>query len=146
MISNQTAARNFQSISNQINNLQTSEGSFSQNGMRKIRSKILPRKIDPPIAKKDNRGNLITGEQALKKLYLNTYVERLEHREIKTEYKEILELKNQLWKECFVVIKQKISKPWTLKDITQVSKSLKTNQARDPNEIINKLFKEGIMG
>ena len=31
MISNQTAARNFQSISNQINNLQTSEGSFSQN-------------------------------------------------------------------------------------------------------------------
>ena len=32
------------------------------------------------MAKKDNKGNLITGEQALKKLYLNTFVERLEHR------------------------------------------------------------------
>jgi hypothetical protein len=32
--------------------------------------------IEPPMAKKDSHGNLITGKSKLEKLYLETYVNR----------------------------------------------------------------------
>ena len=114
--------------------------------MWKVRSKLFPRKIDPPMAKKDVDGNLITGHEALKKLYINTYVQRLEHRKIKIEFKEIFELKNELWSERFEAIKTKISNPWTTKDLEEVTKTLKNNQTRDPNGMINEIFKKNVMG
>ena len=82
-----------------ISNLQTLNGSFSNLGMWKLKSKLLPRPRDPPMAKKDAYGNLITSKGALKKLYLDTYVHRLRNREMKSEYSDILELKTALWGE-----------------------------------------------
>ena len=37
-------------------------------------------------------------------------------------------------------------KPWTLEDLEEVLKKLKNNQSRDPNGMINELFKPGIAG
>ena len=62
------------------------------------------------------------------------------------EFQEIFELKTNLWKERFKSIKNKKSKPWTTKDIEKVTKSLKNNQTRDPNGMINELLKPNIMG
>ena len=141
-----TSLKNAEVIKEQISHLRTLEGSFSQNGMWKVKSRLCPRKNDPPMAKKDKDGNLITSQEALKKLYINTYVNRLKHREIKTEYQEIFEIKNLLWNERFDVLKRNLSSPWTLKDIEIVSKTLKNNQTRDPNGMINELFKKNVMG
>ena len=122
------------------------EGSFSQNGVWNVRSKLCPRKIDPPMAKKDKDGNLITSKETLKKLYINTYVERLKHRPMNDEFKLIFEMKNLLWKKHFGLLKEKISKPWSLNDLEKVAKTLKNNQTRDPNGMLNELFKENVMG
>ena len=46
----------------------------------------------------------------------------------------------------FDQLKQNISKSWTIKDLEKVTKSLKNNQTRDPNGMINELFKSGVAG
>ena len=51
--------------------------------MWKLKSKLLPRPSDPPMAKKDAGGNLITAPLPLKKLYVETYRKRLEARPMK---------------------------------------------------------------
>ena len=91
-------------------------------------------------------GNIITKPEALKTLYIQTYVERLKHREMKEEFKEIFQLKTVLWSERMKSIKKRKSRPWTIADIEKVTKTLKNNQTRDPNGMINELVKPNIMG
>ena len=68
---------------------------FSQNGMWKLRNKLHPSKqVDPPMAKKDAKGNVITAPHLLKKLYLDTYKDRLRHRDMKKEFEHVYYLKN----------------------------------------------------
>ena len=100
-ISHLSAQKNKKTVTEHISNLQTLNGSFSNLGMWKLKSKLLPRPRDPPMAKKDAHGNLITSKGALKKLYLDTYVHRLRNREMKSEYSDILQLKTVLWGERF---------------------------------------------
>ena len=133
-------------MNEQVRQFQTPDGSFSQTGMWKLKSKLLPRQTDPPMAKADTEGNLITGTGALKQLYSKTYVDRLSHRQIKPEFKEIYELKTSLWAERLRSIKLKKSCSWTLTDIEKVTKRLKNNQSRDPNGMVNELLKPNIMG
>ena len=145
-ISHFSAQKNKKAVVEHISNLQTLNGSFSNLGMWKLKSKLLPRPRDPPMAKKDAHGNLITSKGALKKLYLDTYVHRLRNREMKSEYSDILELKTALWGERLRSLKVKHTPDWTLADLDSVIKSLKKNQTRDPSGLINELFLPGVMG
>ena len=116
------------------------------NLMWKVKNKICPRNKDPPTAKKDDLGNVITAPSALKNLYLQTYKSRLQHREMKECYQVIKALNNQLWDLRFEALKKKSFEPWTLEDLDEVIQKLKNNQARDPNGIINEIFKPGVAG
>ena len=71
-----------------VKNLGTLEGNFYQLGMWKLKNKLIPKEVDPPMAKLDEHGNLITAPKALKKLYIEHYALRLKHREIKVDYLE----------------------------------------------------------
>ena len=73
------------------------EEKFNQQGFWKIRKQCCPKSIDPPMAKRDCSGHLVTEPQALKRLYLETYTERLRHREIKPGLEDIKILKTDLW-------------------------------------------------
>ena len=98
------------------------------------------------MGKKDKEGNLITGSKSLKLLYIQTYTDRLKHRNIKAEFKEIYELKTVLWDERMKVISDNKSQDWTFCDIDKVTKSLKNNQTRDPIGMISELLKPDVMG
>ena len=52
-----------------------------------------------PIAKRDNRGNLITQHQGLRKLYLKTYKQRMRSRPIKKELIEFKQIKEDLFEK-----------------------------------------------
>ena len=65
-----------------IKNLECLDGNFSPIGMWKLKSKLMPKEMHPPMGKFDEKGNLITAPQALKKLYLEHYVKRLADRTI----------------------------------------------------------------
>ena len=64
--------------------------------MWKIKNSISPKPREPPMAKEDKAGNLITGPGPAMNLYLETYKERLQHKEIGEDLKELKELKEEL--------------------------------------------------
>ena len=61
-------------------------GEFSQCGMWKLKSKLCPIPLDPPTAKLDENGCLVTNTEELLNLYLDTYSKRLSHRKMKNKY------------------------------------------------------------
>ena len=96
-ISRKISDRNASRISEQMAELNVGDGKFCSNGMWKLKSKLCPKEHDPPMAKKDTDGNLVTSPDLLKNLYLDTYKYRLRHRKIESKYQDVLILKNQLW-------------------------------------------------
>ena len=71
---------------------------------------------------------------------------RLEHRKIDESYQEIRVLKSKLWDLRFESLRGKPYTPWTREDLEAATKNLKNNQSRDPNDMINELFKPNIAG
>ena len=145
-LSDQIADKNAQKISDQLDGLTLGGGGFSQTGFWKIKCNICPKNSDPPLAKRDTHGNLVSTPNNLKQLYLETYKHRLRHRSMENKHLDIFYLKSELWKHRFESLKVKATNPWTLSQFEKAIKSLKNNQARDPMGIVNELFKSGMAG
>ena len=84
--------------------------------------------------------------QPLKNLYLKTYVHRLRPRLIRDVLQDLFLLKNDLWAGRLDQLKSSVSAVRTLSELQKVIKTLKNNQTRDPNGMINELFKPGVIG
>jgi hypothetical protein len=70
---------------------------FSQPKTWKLKKKLAPKNtIDPPAAKKDKFGNLVTDKDGLEALYLETYQERLKPNKIADGLEELKSLKEYL--------------------------------------------------
>ena len=95
---------------------------------------------------KDEGGNLIAAPLSLKKLYIETYKKRLEHRLMKDEYKDIYELKTLLWDLRFNEVKQVKSSPWKVSNLQKILRGLNNSQSRDPSGLVSQLFKPGVAG
>ena len=138
--------RNVKIVEEFINTLNC-DGKFSQTGMWKLRKKLHPSKsVDPPMAKLDKMGNIITTPSLIRNLYLKTYIERLKHREMNAEFLEIFNIKTELWRRRCNALKLKISPRWSLKELNVVLKSLKNNKSRDPHGFLNDVFKPSMAG
>ena len=121
-------------------------GKFSQNGVWKLKKKLCLKSRDPPMAKKDIEGNLVTNPQLLKELYMDTYKHRLRHRKMNEEYVDILNMKESLWKLRMDRLVRKKSDSWNMEDLDRALSSLKTNQARDPLGMVADIFKPKNIG
>ena len=137
--------QNAKIVEDYVQNL-TAGGKFSQSGMWKLKQKLHPQQNDPPMAKYDEGGNLITAPPLLRKLYLDTYVHRLRHREMQTDLIDVYKLKTTLWNYRFELLKLKKSENWKSEELEKVLKHLKNNKSRDPEGYINELFKPNICG
>ena len=114
--------------------------------MWKLKTRLYPFQTDPPMAKMDDRGFLVTSPQKLKELYVKTYRDRLHNREMKDEIKDVYNLKTELWNIKMTECTKKHSLDWTLNDLNVVLKKLKNNKSRDPSGLINEIFKPGVIG
>ena len=121
-------------------------GDFSQLKLWKLKQKLYPRACDPPMAKRDTEGNLITSPESLKNLYLKTYQERLKNRNMKPTLLDIYYLKTELWRSRLQELKMKKTIPWTKEQLRTAIKSLKKNKTADPNGIINELLMNDCAG
>ena len=76
--------------------------------MWKLLKKYYP-KIETavPVGKKDGKGNIITNHVGLKRLYLQTYVNRLRNRPINPDFEEIKKIKMELFNLRFELSKSK---------------------------------------
>ena len=98
------------------------------------------------MAKKDEKGNLVTSPELIKSLYLRTYKERLRNRKMKDELMDVFFLKDELWKSRMKELKMIKSLPWNEYELKKALKSLKKNKTSDPKGFINEIFMEGCAG
>ena len=71
---------------------QNTSGSWAL--VRKTRPKYLP---SVPVGKRNSEGKMITDQEGLKKLYLETFLWRLRDRPIRPDLAEIQEIKSELF-------------------------------------------------
>ena len=117
---------------------------FNVSNTWSLKKKLAPKNtIEPPMAKKDSQGNLITDQNGLEQLYLKTYVERLKPNQIKPGLETLEEMKELLFKMRLEICKDRKSKWWEMDDLEAVLKSLKDDKARDAHGHTYELFKYG---
>ena len=68
---------NRRKIENMIKEMENENGEFAHTKFWNMKAKLLPKPVNPPVAIKDKKGNLITSSESLKMLYRSTYKERL---------------------------------------------------------------------
>ena len=133
-------------IKNEAEHIKTLEGKFSQLGFWKLKKKLCPQVMDPPMAKINEVGMIVTAPNLLRDLYLRTYKHRLRQRQMKKEFNDIFCLKTELWESRMIELKTSKSEPWSIENLNKVLKSLKNNKTMDPNGMINEIFKPEVAG
>ena len=143
-IANICAAKNKAIVDEYLGNKNDTFEGFSQAKTWSLMKKLSPKNtIDPPAAKKDNLGNLVTDREALETLYIQTYESRLKPNSIPEDMAELKRLKEYLLFIQMKIAKSRISENWNLADLNKALKTLKNNKARDEHGHIYELFKYG---
>ena len=125
-----------------IGDYDTGMESFNQIKTWALKKRLAPRKIiDPPAAKKDALGNLVTKRNELENLYLETYKARLSPNPMAEDLEELKELKEYLFKLRKRLAEKELTEDWTMDKLEKVLKSLKNNKARDAHGHIYELYK-----
>ena len=141
-----TATRNALLVKDYIKSLVYND-KFSQTSMWKLRKKLHPpNPMDPPMAKKDKLGNLVTAPALLRCLYQETYKDRLRHRAMKSDFSDVYFLKMKLWSLRCETLRSKKSPAWPQKALDNVLKNMKNNKSRDPHGLLNEILKPGVCG
>ena len=99
--------------------------------------------VEPPMAKKDSHGNLLSDKSQLENLYLDTYVNRLTPNKMAAGLEPLEEMKNYLFQLRYELCSERTSRDWTMPDLENVFKSLKGNKARDAHGHTYEIFKFG---
>ena len=130
-----------------LGHIKGDDGGINTNGLWKAKNNLIPKdKLHNPVALFDKKGNLITNPEGIKQLCLEEMVERLRHRKIKPDLIQLQHLKEKLCKKRLELAEHKKSEPWTHKQLDKVLSSLKNGKCRDPEGLINELFKHGVAG
>ena len=143
-ISNICALKNNELVDGYLGRTYDTLEGYNQIKTWAMKNRLAPKNtIDPPSAKRDSKGNLVTNRAELESLYLDTYIDRLTPNPIEEEFEEIFELKNMLFEMRIEESKLQITPDWTMKDLEEVLKELKANKARDAHGHVYELFKRG---
>ena len=143
-ISKICAAKNKAIVDEYIGNRNDIFEGFSQVKTWNLMKKLSPKNtIDPPAAKKDSHGKLVTYQEELEDLYIETYKSRLQPNPVSEDMAELKYLKEYLHDMQMKLAKNRITKDWTLNDLNKALKTLKNNKARDEHGHVYELFKYG---
>ena len=105
---------------------------FSQAKTWKLKKKLAPKNTaEPPAAKKDKWGNIVTDKEALEALYIDTYKERLKPNTILDGLEELKGLKEYLFELRLKFAGRKVTNDWKMQDLEKVLKAFKNGKARD---------------
>ena len=88
-------------------------------------------------------GRLVTDPEGLKKVYKDTFINRLRVRPARESVRETLEIQEKLLEKRLIITSEEETEPWTENDVKTVLKSLKTGKSLDPLGLTNEVFKNG---
>ena len=107
-----------------------------------LTKKLSPKNsFDPPCAKRDKNGYLVTEKEALEKLYIETYTERLKPNEVREGFSELKIMKEYLFQINHKIAKARPSNDWKLEDLEKSLKTFKNNKSRDEHGHTYEIFK-----
>ena len=75
--------KNAEIIKEHFKGISNTDGGLNPIKIWKLKKKIMPKHYNPPMAKIDQDGTLVTNPSSLKKLYLETYIRRLSPNNVK---------------------------------------------------------------
>ena len=129
-------------IQETMGHLTGDDGGVSHHGVWKARNTVIPNdRQHKPVALKDKQGNLITNPEGIKKLCLEEILERVRHRKIHPDLKELKQLKEELCNKRLNLTKHIKSAAWDMHHLDKVLKLLKRRKCRGPQGYANELFK-----
>ena len=105
-----------------------------------------PKCRDPPTAMLDESGNLLTSYDAIEKVALKTFADRLKNRPMKENLKHVQKEKEDLCKLRLDLARKNKTPPWTLDQLDVVLNYLKKDKSRDPLGLANELFQPSVAG
>ena len=123
--------KNTNIVKEHFNEITNSDDQVCRLNMWRLKQKLCPRNIDPPMAKKSANGELISNPDVLKQLYVDTYKQRLRHRIIRPGYEELEVLRNYLFEVRLSLSKTIKSQPWNKSQLVKVLCSMKTGKSCD---------------
>ena len=95
-----------------------------------LKKQLAPKNtVEPPTAKIDAHGSLITDKVMLENLYLETYVSRLKPNSVTPDFEELMTLKSTLFEMNYQLAQCNTTDDWTLKDLEQALRSLKNKKS-----------------
>ena len=94
----------------------------------------------------DATGNLLTSEEQIEKLAVDTYRKRLENRPIRGNLSSIRNDKEELCSRRLEDAKKKVTQPWTMEQLESVLEYLKKDKSRDPFGYANEIFRPEVAG
>ena len=113
----------------------------------KTLNKISPKHgISVPRAKKDHMGKIVSAPSELTKLLAKEYKERLRTRPIRPDLGYLGQRKQRILQMKLKLASNRTSSPWTMSDLEAALKDLKNNKSRDPEGLVNELFKLNVIG
>jgi hypothetical protein len=146
-ISSLSSKENRDKIIDNFSNLTRNDGSTNVNGVWSINRKVFPKNSETlPFAKRNDEGKLVSSQKELKKLYLQTFIRRLRHRPIRSDFEYLKSLKEELCSKRLEVSRMRKSEQWTIGNLQKVLACLKDGKSRDSHGLINKIFKRGVGG
>ena len=135
-----------QKIIEHLNHLSEEKGSLDRVNMWQLKRELSDKTHEPPCAKYDLNGELLTDTHDILSLYEETYKLRLRKRTILPEYKFMERLKTSLFDLRLELAKNRKSEEWSENQLIKVLKSLKGRKCPDPLGLIYDLFKPGVIG
>ena len=131
---------NFKSYSDNPENINISQ-------VWKTMKKLWPKfKATVPSAKKNHNGDVVTAPSELKKLLAKEYKERLRTRPVRPDLGLLEERKRRIFKMKMKLAASRPTSLWSMSDLEVALNDLKNNKSRDPEGIINELFKKNVIG
>ena len=139
--------RNRKMIIEQVGSMVDTSSNLSRIKMWKIKQRVCPKQdVTYAVAKSNKNGEMVTNKTELKNLYVETYRERLKHREMKPAYAQLMDLKENLFNVRIKLSKMRKTEHWKQSDLLKVTKHLKTKKASDPKGLVSEIFKPNVAG
>ena len=116
----------------------------NQAKMWKIKQKLVPKNgKEPPVAKRDKNGNLVTGKNQIKRILVDNSIERLSPNKMEESLEEIENLKEKLYELRLNSSKDKKTADWSSQDFEKVLRCLPNGKSRDLQGHTYELFEYG---
>ena len=143
-ISMECKEREWQKLNRILGDLE--DGDTNTNIWKEMK-KAFPTKVKPlPTGVRNIENKVITNPDEKKVVILEHFKHRMRERPVKQEVEDIIHVKKNLFENRLKLAKGVRSPAFTLNELENTLKNLKSGNSRDPEHLITDIFKEDAMG